>query len=275
MRALNMQALTNDIKARHPGVTIYGIGDDAHKTRSSDHNEDDTAGSKAAQSDSDSTPEHRAIDVMLGPALNRNQMYAIINEILADPDDLARLWYMNFENWQWSRSNGWVKTDNSDDPHPSHGHFSGLASQDENSSPWLTGGGTDVLRATRGMGQNGAPPHDNVMYLQRLLNIAFEGDPRLTDPNNPAYHPLNVDGNYGGNTAYWVSVGLTGGAGDLVDGNWFGILVDMVVRKRAGQSVYTHNTDVPHGGGQLPDSIELEIPAYTVPAQTVTVPIES
>lgn len=117
-RAANMQALTNDIKSEHPGVVIYGIGDAAHKRRTSDHNEDDTPGSKAAQSDPDNRPEHRAIDVMLGPAMSRAQMYVIINRILNDPRLRARLWYINFENYKWSRSNGWIRSNNSNDPHP-------------------------------------------------------------------------------------------------------------------------------------------------------------
>lgn len=276
MRSAAMQSLTNDIKAENPGVTIWGIGDDAHKARASDHNEDDTAGSKAAQSDSDSTPEHRAIDVKVdGSAFSDASANSTISRVLAKSENRARLRYINYKNTQWHTNTGFQPRDNSDDPHPTHIHFSGQASKDEDGSPWLTGGDTDVLRATRGMGQNGAPPHDNVMYLQQLLNVAFEGDPRLTDPNHPAYHPLNVDGNYGGNTAYWVSVGLTGGAGDVVDGKWFGTLVDMVAMKRAGQIVYQHNTDIPHGGGQLPETVQLEIPdqTYTIPAHTLTVPI--
>ncbi len=130
------------------------------------------------------------------------------------------------------------------------------------------------LRATRGMGQNGAPPSDNTKLLQRLLNVVFAGDPRLTDTTHPAYHPLNVDGNYGGNTAYWVSVGLTGGNGDVVDGDWFGRLMGMASARIANDSLAAHLANAEHGGGALPDSVKLTIPAYTVPAQTVTVPIK-
>lgn len=274
MRSVAMQSLTNDIKARHPGVTIWGIGDDAHKQRASDHNEDDTPGSKAAQSDSDSTPEHRAIDVKVdGSALTDSQMMTIINDVLAKPENRERLRYINYKNTQWHRDNNFAPHDNSDDPHPTHGHFSGQASKDEDGRPWLTGGGTEVLKATRGMGQNGAPPHDNVMYLQRLLNVVFEGDPRLTDTNHPAYHPLTVDGNYGGNTAYWVSVGLTGGAGDVVDGDWFGRLVTMAADRRTANALASH-ASTPHGG-ELPDTVTLGIPerTITIPAQQITVPI--
>ena len=64
MRSKNMQVLTDDVKQRHPGVVIYGIGDDAHKKRRSGHNEDDTPGSLPEREDADNKPEHRAIDIM-------------------------------------------------------------------------------------------------------------------------------------------------------------------------------------------------------------------
>jgi len=137
MRSLAMQALTNDYKVRYPGIVIGGVGDDTHKLHPSDHNEDDTAGSLAAQSDPDTTPEHRAIDVMLGPAFNRTQALVTISEILADPVDRARLRYINFENTQWHMSTGFQPRPNDDDPHPTHIHFSGLASKDADATPWL------------------------------------------------------------------------------------------------------------------------------------------
>ena len=147
MRAPNMQALTNDVRAEYPGVTIWGKGDLAHAERVSDHNEDDTAGVRAAQSDADVVPEHRAIDIKIDNFFTRANAYEVINEVLASSRLRARLWYINFENYQWSRSNGWVRVDNSDDPHPTHVHFSGLASADEDSSPWLMSG--DDMEAFR------------------------------------------------------------------------------------------------------------------------------
>lgn len=138
MRSLSMRKLSNELEARYPGIVIGGVGDAAHQLSPSDHNEDDTAGSKPAQSDPDSIAEHRAIDAMLGPAFTRQQAYAVINEILASPINRQRLFYINFENWQWSRSNNWQVRDNSDDPHPGHAHFSGWASEDGNAAPWLT-----------------------------------------------------------------------------------------------------------------------------------------
>src|SRR5688572_16537806 len=136
MRSLAMQSLTSDYKARYPGIVIGGIGDDAHKLRPSDHNEDDTAGSRAAQSDADSIAEHRAIDVMLGSVFDRVQALATIHEVLADPKNRARLRYINFENTQWHVSNNFEPRPNGD-PHPTHIHYSGLAATDADSSPWL------------------------------------------------------------------------------------------------------------------------------------------
>jgi len=136
-----MQALTSDYRRNYPGIVIFGVGDDAHKLRFSDHNEDDTEGSKAAQSDADDTPEHRAIDVMLGPAFSREQARVSLREVLDDPKNRERLAYVNFENTQWSRPL-WTPHNNSDDPHPDHIHYSGLASKDDDRAPWL---GVDML----------------------------------------------------------------------------------------------------------------------------------
>jgi hypothetical protein len=131
-----MQSLTSDYKTRYPGVVIGGIGDEAHKLRTSDHNEDDTAGSRSAQSDPDSIPEHRAIDVMLGPVFNRVQALATIHEVLADPKNRARLRYINFENTQWHVGNNFEPLP-SGDPHPTHIHYSQLAAADADARPWL------------------------------------------------------------------------------------------------------------------------------------------
>jgi hypothetical protein len=137
MRARNMQSLTDAIKARFPGATVYGVGDAAHRLRTSDHNEDDTAGSKAAQSDADSTPEHRAIDIMLGSAFTRAQAYALIADLLADPAALRRLKYIIFDGWIWSRTNSWRKVAfDGDDKHRDHPHISGDAADDENAAGW-------------------------------------------------------------------------------------------------------------------------------------------
>lgn len=145
MRALNLQTLTDATKRRHPGVVVYGIGDTAHMLRTSDHNEDDTAGSRAAQSDADSNPEHRAIDVMLGAPFTKAQAYAYIADLLADPAARVRLRYIIFDGWIWHRDNGWAKREfTGDDKHRDHIHVSGQASADENAAAWPTVDGGDM-----------------------------------------------------------------------------------------------------------------------------------
>lgn len=137
MRSLSMQALANDFFRIYPGIVIYGVGDEAHKLRPSDHNVDDTPGSKPAQEDDDDIPEYRAIDVMLGRAFTRSQALAVIAEILADPENRARLRYINFLTMQWHMRNNFEQRPNTSDPHPTHIHFSGLASKDEIATRWL------------------------------------------------------------------------------------------------------------------------------------------
>lgn len=137
MRARNMQALTDDTKAEFPGIVIGGKGDPAHQEHASDHNEDDTPGSKPAQSDADDVPEHRAIDPMIGPAFTKADAQAYVEALLADPAALARLAYIIWNRSIWSRKNGWQRQDyTGSDPHTNHVHVSGHASDDENAASW-------------------------------------------------------------------------------------------------------------------------------------------
>lgn len=136
MRAANMQVLTNELKREYPGVVIYGIGDAAHKLRPSGHNEDDTPGSKPELTDSDSKPEHRAIDVMIGPAFNANDANALVSLLITK--HRTRLYYIIWNGHIWSRSNGWVRrVYTGSDKHTNHVHTSGWAADDENTATWL------------------------------------------------------------------------------------------------------------------------------------------
>lgn len=137
MRAKNMQVLTDDIKGEHPGVIIYGIGDEDHKERSSDHNEDDTPGVKTPQTDGDNIREHRAIDVMVGSKFTKADADALVTRILRDKKALARLTLIIWNGHEWPRSNGWKQVVRTKDPHTDHVHFSGLASDDDNTAHWL------------------------------------------------------------------------------------------------------------------------------------------
>lgn len=137
MRARNMQALTDAIKRRYPGVVIYGIGDKAHKKRVSGHNEDDTPGVRAELQDSDSVPEHRAIDVMLGPHFSKSDGDALVSALVSSAEARNRLYYVIFYRYIWSRSHGWERRPyDGDNPHTDHVHISGWAADDENGSDW-------------------------------------------------------------------------------------------------------------------------------------------
>lgn len=138
MRAPNMQKLTDQIKAAHPGVVIYGIGDDEHKTRISDHNEDDTPGVQAAQSDADNIPEHRAIDVMLGEHFSRADAENLVRDLVEDQENRPRLRYVIFDGTIWSAKNHFEPADyTGDDKHEGHIHVSGQAANDADTSAWI------------------------------------------------------------------------------------------------------------------------------------------
>lgn len=147
MRSLSMQALTDAVKRRKPGVVVYGKGDAAHALRVSGHNEDDTPGVRAEQSDADSIPEHRAIDIMLGPAFTKADAYELIEDLLADQTALARLIYFIFDGHIWSKSRDWVKREFDGDNHSDHIHLSGDADDDENAAPWPAAEGDDMTPA--------------------------------------------------------------------------------------------------------------------------------
>jgi hypothetical protein len=175
-----MQALTDAVKRRWPGVVIYGIGDEAHKLHPSDHNEDDTPGSMAAQSDADNNPEHRAIDVMLGPAFTKQDGDELVSNLLRDPAARARLQNVIWYGHIWSRSWGWTRRDyTGSDPHTNHPHISGWAGDDENAADWPAVEGDDMF------GDDDAARLANV---ERMLNKVMKGS---LDPG-PAGTPENA-----------------------------------------------------------------------------------
>lgn len=149
MRAPGMQVLTTQVKVARPGTTVWGKGDDAHAQRISGHNEDDTAGVRAEDQDSDNVPEHRALDIPTDEFFSDADGDLLVKDLVENADNRARLLYVNWGNTQWSRSRNWEPHDNSDDPHD-HVHISGEADQDNNTSPW-------VLINLAGTSAGGAP----------------------------------------------------------------------------------------------------------------------
>lgn len=135
MRARNMQALTDDIIRERPGATVWGKGDRAHQSSPSDHNEDDTAGSKPEQTDADSTPEHRAIDVpTLGP-ITWSYLESLRRRLTERPANQRRLRYVILGQSIWRKRNGWKREEYSGEYH-GHLHASGDVADDENGARW-------------------------------------------------------------------------------------------------------------------------------------------
>jgi hypothetical protein len=138
------------------------IGDTAHQESTSGHNPDDTSGVSAEYSDSDSKAEVRAIDVDKD-LKSTVTMQDVIDRVLATANDLKRLKYIIFNRYQWSKSNGWKRTDYyGSNPHDKHGHFSGDPAYDEDGSQWSV--------ATIGEGMT-----DAQAYIEHIINYRVDG----------------------------------------------------------------------------------------------------
>ena len=171
-RSTNMQRLTDQLKARYPGVVIYGIGDTAHKRSASGHNEDDTPGSKPEDEDADNKPEHRAIDVMLGPRFPRAAAWALVAALVTVPANQRRLLYVIFEGSIWRAKGGWKRERyTGSNPHTDHPHVSGEADNDEDGSNWIL----DVP-------QEDDMQADERNWLQNAYQGTFFGGPSMGPP---------------------------------------------------------------------------------------------
>lgn len=119
------------------------IGDQAHQDRSSNHNRDDTPGSSTPQSDSDSRPDIRAIDVdNSGPWRNGFTMDAgtkfIVDRCRSGVENrLVEVIYNRrcayaSSGWQWHDYTG-------SNPHDKHAHFGAKADSgklEDDRRPW-------------------------------------------------------------------------------------------------------------------------------------------
>jgi hypothetical protein len=148
-RARNMQALTNDIVREWPGTTVWGKGDKAHESSRSDHNEDDTPGSRPEQTDADNDPEHRAIDVAkLGP-MTMDRLHVLRQRLTDRPANQRRMRYVILEQTIWRARDGW-KPDEYGGEYHGHLHVSGDAADDENGSAWDIRGLTEQPNPVKG-----------------------------------------------------------------------------------------------------------------------------
>lgn len=136
MRSRNMQRLTDQLKARYPGIVVYGIGDAAHKLSPSGHNEDDTPGSRPEREDADNIPEHRAIDAMHGASFTPAEGDRVTHALVTDPANRARLIYVIHRRTIW-RAPGWAADTYGGDPHDDHVHASGHPNDDDNTAAWI------------------------------------------------------------------------------------------------------------------------------------------
>ena len=208
MRAKNMQVLTENVKARHPGVVIYGIGDDAHKKQSSDHNEDDTPGVRTPQTDSDNVPEHRAIDVMLGPNFTKADGAQLVNDLVQH--NSSRVTLVIFDGYEYSKKNGWRKVKRTSDFHYDHVHASGDANDDDNEAGWILGGAPGTPTADETLALDGDLGPKTISKLQKVLGTTVDGV--ISKPKsqvvkamqvrlkNTVDHNLVLDGEWGPRT---------------------------------------------------------------------------
>lgn len=117
------------------------IGDKAHQGETSGHNPDDTPGVSAERSDADTKPEVRSADVDARGV----DMQAVVDGILADPNERKRFIYIIFNGWQYTIThlpNGSTTVSkrrySGSDQHITHGHFSGHPDFDEDARPFTT-----------------------------------------------------------------------------------------------------------------------------------------
>lgn len=123
------------------------IGDGAHQAESSDHNPDDTPGSRTPFTDADSIAEVHARDVdSTGPWPMGWSMERIVQIIVSrhrsGQDD--RLQNVIYSRRIWSRSWGWTQQAyTGSDPHTGHAHFSfrygsgtGATNPENDTRPW-------------------------------------------------------------------------------------------------------------------------------------------
>lgn len=101
------------------------IGDVAHQTRTSDHNDDEIG--KVPIRDADSKHEVHAYDAdadLREPGLTMLMVVLFIVDRCRKGLE-KRLRYIIFNKWIWEASNGWRRRDyHGDNPHTQHAHFS-------------------------------------------------------------------------------------------------------------------------------------------------------
>lgn len=145
----SVAALAASIRALRPAAVIYGVGDAAHQQAASDHNPDDTPGVVSEQTDGDSVPEYRAIDVMIGNGFTSDDAHALVRDITTIEANRRRARYVIYLRTIYRRATGYQPEPyTGTNPHINHVHVSSHVSDDANGSPWtLTNLGADMNEA--------------------------------------------------------------------------------------------------------------------------------
>lgn len=125
---LDLRGEFNDLgPARDKGADGL-VGDAAHQAESSDHNPDDTPGSRTPHTDSDSIPEVHALDVdSSGPWLNGATMdkaFAVVMSTMRLLGPAAPLAYAIWNRKIYYNPTFLANPYDGDDPHTNHAHFS-------------------------------------------------------------------------------------------------------------------------------------------------------
>ncbi len=132
----NAQALKDTVQAEYPGTqVIYTVGDLEHQEGTSDHNPDDTAGLRTDQTDADSIPEVRGVDIMVNKTFTAAQAAALV--LLLITVCKGRVYYVIYNRKIYHSKRGFkAEAYNGKDPHTNHVHVSTLAKEDNNANPW-------------------------------------------------------------------------------------------------------------------------------------------
>lgn len=194
-----LERLIEQVKAKHPGMSVGTIGDAAHQKEKSDHNPEADGSVDAA-------------DFMLGAHFSSGDATALANELAVHRDNRIayviwnrRIISSTVSPWVWRPYSG-------SDPHTGHVHVSVNDKHENDTREWDLGGnvyhyvplvGYGVPELHYGANDQQTDGWNSVHRAQKLLNY-------VTDAK------LSEDGIYGPATANAVKK-LVGGNGRTID----------------------------------------------------------